>query len=115
MGAGLNTAEQIGYRMLQFFPIELNPTDTVPVIWDWSEWVSPDYDPALLGDVLESATVTALPGTITIGTPAVIGNTVRVFVGNASLGQYVLSCTVHTVAGLTATSERNLSIVPDAR
>lgn len=103
-----------------FFKPQKAPGDHLPYGFDWGMWFKRNAldSSALSGDTVTSATITASPSGLTIGTVGIddTGYVVSAMIGGGvDQTDYTLVCTINTAQGLTAVAEETLQCRADAR
>lgn len=104
----------------EFFKPQKNPNDHLPYGFDWTKWFQRNAveSAALVNDIVSSATMTATPSGLTIGSVGIddTGYVVSAMIaGGVDQTDYTLICTINTVQGLTAVAEETLQVRADAR
>jgi hypothetical protein len=103
-----------------FFKPQKAPADHLPYGFDWTKWLARNAleSAALAGDVVVSASITATPSGLTIGSTGIddAGKVVSAMIsGGVDQTDYTLICTVSTQAGLQAVAEETLQVRANAR
>lgn len=91
------------------------PGDSLPFAFDWADWVAVN---AVSGspDTIVSATMTATPSGLTIGTVSVNSPLVVATIsGGVANVVYTVTCVITTNAGFIAQADERLPVVASVR